>query len=136
MKEGAIDAIATDHAPHASFEKEVEFIQAAHGLVGLETALAVTLKFVEDRTIRLMDLVKLLSTNPARIVGLKGKGILKPGSDADITIFDPSEKIKVDPARFRSKGRNSPFAGWNLKGRVKCTIVAGKVVFREGDFSS
>ena len=104
--------------------------------MGLETALAVTLKFVEDRTIRLMDLVKLLSTNPARIVGLKGKGILKPGSDADITIFDPSEKIKVDPARFRSKGRNSPFAGWNLKGRVKCTIVAGKVVFREGDFSS
>jgi dihydroorotase len=136
LKEGAIDAIATDHAPHAIFEKEVEFIQAAHGLVGLETALPLCLKFVDDKTLRLTDLVRLLSTNPAKIAGLKGKGTLKPGSDGDFSMFDPTEKVKILSEKFRSKARNTPFEGWNLKGRVTCTIVGGKVVYHEGDIIS
>ncbi len=133
LKEGAIDAIATDHAPHAIFEKEVEFIQAAHGLVGLETALPLCLKFVDNKTLRLSDFVRLLSTNPAKIAGLKGKGTLKPGSDADITLFDPAEKVTIASEKFRSKARNTPFEGWNLKGRVKGTIVGGRVIYHEGD---
>lgn len=129
LKEGVIDAIATDHAPHASFEKEVEFVKAAHGLVGLETALPLGLKLVESKTISLGDLIRLLSANPARIAGFKGRGTLKVGSDADLVVFDPSEKIKVDASRFKSKSRNTPFDGWSLKGRVKMTMVGGKVVY-------
>lgn len=129
LKEGVIDVIATDHAPHASFEKEVEFDKAAHGISGLETALPVCLKLVEERVIRLPDLIRLMSSNPAAILGLKGKGTLREGADADITIFDPNEKVKIDAARFRSKGRNTPFHGWNLKGRVKATVVGGETVY-------
>jgi len=129
LKEGVIDAIATDHAPHASFEKEVEFVKAAHGLVGLETALPLCLKLVEEKVIRLPDLVSLLSTRPAKIAGFKGRGTLKVGSEADVTIFDPEEKRKIDASRFRSKSRNTPFDGWSVKGRVHYTLVAGKVVY-------
>ena len=131
LKEGVIDAIATDHAPHASFEKEVEFVKAAHGLVGLETALPLALKLVEDKVIPLRDVIKLLSSQPSKIAGFKGRGTLQAGSEADITVFDPSEKIKVDASRFKSRSRNTPFDGWALKGRVKCTIVGGKVVHDE-----
>ncbi len=130
LKEGTIDVIATDHAPHASFEKEVEFAKASPGLVGLETALSLCLKLVEERVIRLSDLIRFLSASPARILGLKGKGTLNEGSDADLTLFDPTAKITVDPSRFRSKSRNTPFKGWSLKGRIVQTIVAGKVVYR------
>lgn len=129
LKEGIIDAIATDHAPHAVFEKEVEFTQAANGLVGLETALSVCLKLVDEKVITLKDLIRLLSTNPAKIAGLKEKGSLEEGMDADITVFDPEEKWTVDTDRFRSKGRNSPFHGWKVKGRVKYTITGGQVVY-------
>jgi dihydroorotase len=136
LKEGVIDAIATDHAPHASFEKEVEFVKAAHGLVGLETALPLGLKLVEDKVIKLPDLIRLLSANPAKIAGFKGRGTLRPGSTADIAIFDASEKVKIDASRFKSKSSNTPFDGWNVKGRVKYTIVGGKVAYHEGDISS
>lgn len=130
IHEGSIDTIATDHAPHASFEKDVEFSKAAHGMVGLETALPVCLKLVQDRQIDLNGLIKLLSVNPARILGRKNKGHLQKGADADIVIFNPDEKIKVDATKFYSKGRNTPFEGWSLKGRVHYTIVSGKVVYR------
>jgi len=136
LKEGAIDAIATDHAPHAPFEKEIEFVKAAHGLVGLETALPLTLKLVEDKVIKLVDVIRLLSTNPARIAGFSSRGTLKPGSEADLVLFDPSEKVTIEASRFRSKSRNTPFEGWRLKGRVKMTIVNGKVKHDESDLSS
>lgn len=136
LKEGVIDAIATDHAPHAPFEKEIEFIKAAHGLVGLETALPLTLKLVDDKVIKLADAVRLLSSNPARIAGLSGRGTLKAGSEADLVVFDPSEKVTIDSDKFRSKSRNTPFNGWSLKGRVKMTIVNGKVKYDESDSSS
>lgn len=132
LKEGIIDAIATDHAPHASFEKEVDFVKAAPGLVGLETALPVCLKLVEDRTLRMMDLIALLSSNPAGILRWGRKGNLRPGSDADITVFDPHEKVTVRASGFRSKSRNTPFEGMHLKGKVKWTIVGGEVVYHEG----
>lgn len=131
LQEGTIDAIATDHAPHASFEKEVEFEKAAHGMAGLEIALPVCLKLVEERVIRLPDLIQLLAANPAKILGWKTKGTLREGTDADITIFDPAEEVTIDAARFRSKGRNTPFQGWTLRGKVKATIVGGKIVYQE-----
>lgn len=131
IKDGVVDTIATDHAPHASFEKEVEFTQAAHGMVGLETSLALCLQLVEDRIIKLSDLLRLMSANPAQILGLKNKGNLKVGADADIAIFDPKEKWKVEPAKFSSKSHNTPFGGWALKGKVKYTIVSGKVVYEK-----
>ncbi len=129
LKEGIIDAIATDHAPHASWEKEVEFVKAAPGVIGFETALPVTLKLVEEKVIRLADLIRLLSAGPAGILRLENKGTLRPGSDADITIFDPEKKITIDPSKFKSKSRNTPFQGWDLKGKVRFTIVNGKVVY-------
>ncbi|HSA60152.1 MAG TPA: dihydroorotase [bacterium] len=136
LKEGVVDAVATDHAPHASFEKEVEFVKAAHGLVGLETALPLCLRLVEDKVLRLPDVIRLLSAGPAKIAGFKGRGTLKPGSDADITVFDPGAKGKIDASRFRSKSRNTPFDGWPVRGRVHYTIVGGKVVYDEGHFNS
>ncbi len=131
LREGVIDTIATDHAPHASFEKEVDFVKASPGLVGLETALPLCLKFVEDRILKIGDLIQLFSANPAKILGLSQKGKLKEGSDADITIFDPSEKIKVDASKFYSKSRNTPFHGWALRGKVKYTLVNGRIVYHE-----
>ncbi|MDO8643571.1 MAG: dihydroorotase [bacterium] len=130
LKSGLIQAIATDHAPHASFEKEVEFHQAANGMVGLETALPLSLKLIDDKILRLPDVVRLLTAGPASILGLKNKGTLKVGADADITIFDPKKAVTVDREKFRSKSKNTPFHGWKLKGRVEATIVAGKVVFK------
>lgn len=131
LKEGVIDAIATDHAPHASFEKEVEFVKAAHGLVGLETALPLALKLVEDKVIPLAGVIKLLSSQPSQIGGFKGRGTLRAGSEADIAVFDPAEKIKVDASRFKSRSRNTPFDGWALKGKMKLTVVGGKIVYDE-----
>jgi dihydroorotase len=136
LKEGVIDAIATDHAPHASFEKEVEFIKASHGVVGLETALPLALKLVDEKVISLNDLVKLLSERPAKIAGLTGRGTLRAGSEADVTVFDPNEKFKIDASLFKSKSQNTPFHGLSVKGRVKCTIVGGKVKYHEGDIGS
>ncbi len=129
IREGSIDTIATDHAPHASFEKDVEFSKAAHGMVGLETALPVCLKLVQDRLVDLSGLIRLMSVNPARILGYKNKGHLQKGADADIVIFNPDEKVKIDSTKFYSKGRNTPFEGWNLKGCVHYTVVSGKVVY-------
>jgi len=130
LRDGTIDAIATDHAPHAIDDKRVEFDAAAFGLVGLETAVSLALdRLVRPRLVDLPRLVALMSTNPARVLGLSG-GTLAPGSAADVTVLDLERTVKVDPARFASKGRNTPFAGWSLKGTPAMTIVAGEVVWR------
>jgi dihydroorotase len=131
LRDGAIDCIATDHAPHTVDDKKVEYDQAAFGIVGLETAVALCLdRLVGAGLLSLPHLVSLLSTQPARIFGLPG-GSLEPGGPADVTVLDLERRRKVDPARFESKGRCTPFAGWSLKGWPAMTIVAGRVVYRD-----
>jgi dihydroorotase len=132
VKDGTIDLIATDHAPHHYDEKEREFADAPNGIVGLETALAVVVtNLVEKGYLDFADLVDRMSCTPARIFNLPG-GSLKRGSVADVTVFDPAARWKVDPSLFLSKGRNSPYTGMTLAGRANCTIVDGSVVFRSG----
>ncbi|MBS0167260.1 MAG: dihydroorotase [Nitrospira sp.] len=128
LRDGTIDAIATDHAPHATQEKQQDFTEAPFGIVGLETALSLTLGLVEDGVLSLEQAVQKLTAAPAAAFGLK-KGTLAVGADADVVIVDQDEPWVVDPARFRSKSRNTPFAGWKVKGRVQTTIVGGRVVF-------
>ncbi len=128
LRDGAIDAIATDHAPHAAQEKQQEFAAAPNGIVGLETALPLTLALVEESILTLESAVAKLTTEPARAFGLP-KGSLAPGVDADVVLVDPKAQWEVDPTRFRSKGRNTPFAGWTVKGRVLTTLVGGRVVY-------
>jgi dihydroorotase len=128
VKDGTIDLVATDHAPHHYDEKEREFADAPNGIVGLETALAVVMKWlVKPGIIDLATLIDRMSVSPARTFNLPG-GSLRKGSVADITVFDPSREWKVDPSRFASKGRNSPYAGHMLQGVVMCTIVGGRIV--------
>jgi dihydroorotase len=129
LRDGTIDCIATDHAPHTVDDKKVEYDQAAFGVVGLETAVALCLdRLVGAGLIDLTRLVSLLSTQPARILGLPG-GSLAPGSPADVTVLDLARRVVVDPNRFESKGRNTPFAGWKLTGGPAVTIVGGQVVW-------
>jgi dihydroorotase len=128
LRDGTIDAIATDHAPHAAQEKQQEFAAAPNGIVGLETALPLTLALVEEGILTLESAVAKLTTEPARAFGLS-KGTLAPGADADVILADPKAQWEVDPTRFRSKGRNTPFAGWTVKGRVLTTLVGGRVVY-------
>jgi dihydroorotase len=129
LRDGTIDCIATDHAPHSVDDKKVEFDHAAFGVVGLETAVALCL----DRLLgaSLLDLPKLvaaLSTNPARVLGLPG-GSLAPGALGDVTVLDLNRRVKVDPEAFATKGRNTPFGGWTLKGAPVLTLVGGRVVW-------
>jgi dihydroorotase len=131
LRDGTIDAIATDHAPHAVQDKEQDFAAAPFGIVGLETALPLTLALVEDGTLSLEAAVAKLTTGPAQVFKLP-KGTLARGADADVTLVDPDAQWEVDPARFRSKSRNTPFAGWKVKGRVMVTLVAGRVVYELG----
>jgi dihydroorotase len=128
LRDGTIDVIATDHAPHATQEKQQGFTEAPFGIVGLETALPLTLALVEEGVFPLEAAIDKLSTAPAKVFSLS-KGTLAVGAEADITLFDPQEQWEVDPSKFRSKSRNTPFAGWKVKGRVRKTIVAGRVVF-------
>jgi dihydroorotase len=132
VKDGTIDLIATDHAPHHYDEKEREFADAPNGIVGLETALAVVVtNLVETGYLDFANLVDRMSCTPARIFNLPG-GSLKRGVAADITVFDPGARWTVDPSKFLSKGRNTPYTGMPLVGRAACTIVAGSVVYRSG----
>jgi len=132
VRDGTIDLIATDHAPHHYDEKEREFADAPNGIIGLETALAVNLTWlVATGAIDVPTLVEKMSCAPARVFHLPG-GSLRRGSPADVTVFAPDEEWVVDPARFRSKGRNTPYAGKTLRGRVRLTIVDGRVAFRDG----
>lgn len=130
LRDGTIDAIATDHAPHHYDEKEVEFDQAANGIVGLETALPLTLRLVKDGVLSLFDAVRKLTVNPARILGLP-YGTLSIGAPADLVIFDPAHVWNVFPGRLRSKSKNTPFGGWEVTGKVMVTLVAGRVVYEE-----
>jgi dihydroorotase len=130
VRDGTIDVIATDHAPHHYDEKEREFADAPNGIVGLETALAVNITWlVTPNIIDLSTLVEKMSCAPARIFHLPG-GTLRKESVADVTIFDPAAEWTVDPSRFRSKGRNTPYAGKRLFGRVHFTVVDGQVIHR------
>ena len=128
LSDETIEVIATDHAPHAAEEKEQDFDHAAFGISGLETALGLTMSLVEDGVLDFESVVRTLTSNPAKAFGLRG-GDLREGGVADITLVDPNVRWVVDPSTFRSKGRNTPFAGRKLKGRVVTTIVGGKVVF-------
>ena len=127
LSDGTIDAIATDHAPHSAEEKELPLEEAPSGMIGLETSLALALKFLyHTGELSLDKIIDLMSVNPARILGVDA-GTLEVGKTADITIFDPDEVWTVDPARFRSKARNTPFAGMNLSGKVKYTVSRGRL---------
>ena len=130
--EGTVDAIVSDHAPQHRDELELDFSDAPFGVVGLETVVSLAIdRLVHGRVIGLLQLVRLLSTNPAQIFGLPG-GNLKVGSPADLTLLDLRRQVTVDPARFLSKARNTPFAGRRLRGAVAATIVGGKVVWKAG----
>ncbi len=129
LSDGTIDVIATDHAPHSYIEKEVEFDQAANGIIGLETSVSLSLKLVHDGVISLTALVEKMSANPAKILGLN-TGITA-GNPADITIIDPDVSYKTDSSRFKSLSRNTPFDGWDMKGKAILTMVGGKVLFEE-----
>jgi dihydroorotase len=129
LQDGTIDAIATDHAPHHEDEKAVEFDAAPFGVVGLETAAAVVHdRLVAPRRLSLRRFVELFSSGPARAFGLPG-GVLAPGSPADVTLFDPEKRWTVDPSRFVSLARSTPFAEWDLIGAAVATIVGGRVVW-------
>ncbi len=129
IADGTIDVIATDHAPHSFIEKQVEFDRAANGIIGLETSVALSLKLVEDGVIPMTVLVEKMSTNPARILGLKNG--LHIGGPADITIIDPERSYRVTADNFRSLSRNTPFDGWDMKGKAVLTMVGGKIVYQE-----
>ena len=132
LRDGTIDAIASDHAPHTENEKDVEFDSAPFGVIGLETSLSLTIMELLDKGIlTLSQLVEKMSANPARILGLK-KGSLGVGMDADITVVDIEHKWVVDKDRLESKSKNSPFIGWELKGMATEVIVGGKVIIRDG----
>src|SRR3990172_8183813 len=124
LKDGTLDVIATDHAPHGMDEKSVEFDHAPFGIVGLETAVGLTLKLVHEGILTISEAVRKLSFNPASILK-SNKGTLSVGADADITIIDPNVEWTVDSSQFKSKSRNTPFDGWKLKGRAMQTIVGG-----------
>lgn len=126
LKDGSIDAIATDHAPHALDEKAAEFDSAPFGIVGLETALGLSLGLVQEGVLDYSDLIERLSLAPARILGLK-KGTLSLGADADITIIDPGMRWRVNASDFKSRSRNTPFEGWDLTGKAIMTIVRGRI---------
>ncbi|MDY6986930.1 MAG: dihydroorotase [Thermodesulfobacteriota bacterium] len=127
LADGTIDVIASDHAPHSSVEKEVEFDVAANGLIGLETSLSLSLRLVEEGLMGLKDLVAKMSINPARILRLPHLG-LKMGNPADLTILDPEKRFVLDAKALKSKSRNTPFDGWDLQGKAAMTMVGGKIV--------
>ena len=128
LLDGAIDAITDGHAPHAPAKKALEFLYAPPGIIGLETTLGLCLtKLVHTGRMTLNQLIRLMSTNPARILGLAPRGSLQIGAPADITIIDPDREWTVDVKRFVSKSRNCPYHGWALKGRAAYTIVGGRV---------
>jgi dihydroorotase len=127
VRDGTIDCLATDHAPHLPEEKELEFQYAPFGIIGLECALPLYIKaLVEPGHINWMQLIDLMSTRPAKIVQLD-KGTLREGADADITIIDPKARWTIDVEQFAGKSRNCPFHGWQVTGRAVATIVSGNV---------
>ena len=129
LKDGTIDVIATDHAPHSAEEKARSLTRAPSGMIGLETSLAITLTALyHTKKMELPDIIQRMTTNPADILHLP-KGRMSLGVDADLTVFDPDEEWVIDPEQFASKARNTPFAGAKVKGRVKYTIVGGRIIY-------
>jgi dihydroorotase len=129
LADGTVDAIATDHAPHASHEKEMEFERAAFGITGLETALALAItKLHKDKHIPLARVVELFTAGPARCFDLRGRGSLGRGYFGDVTIFDPKKRWTFEAEKSLSKSKNTPFDGWQLTGKVVATIVGGRIV--------
>jgi dihydroorotase len=133
IADGAIDCLATDHAPHTAAEKDKEFARAPFGVVGLETALRlIYTHFVLPGIISLQRMVELMSANPARRLKLEGRGTLAPGSRGDVTVFDPAPEEAIRSATFYSQGKNTPFEGWGVRGRVYAVLVDGRPAVREG----
>lgn len=130
LLDGTIDAIATDHAPHTTIEKQVEYDSAAFGMIGFETALPLVLKMVEKGVISLNDAIERLTWGPARTFGLPG-GTLPEGAPADMTCIDMDKAWTLDPGSLKSKSRNTPFRGWKFKGKAVVTIVGGKIAHDE-----
>ena len=131
LRDGTIDVIATDHAPHSAEEKARSLTRAPSGMIGLETSLAIALtQLYHTRRMDLPAIIKRMSTTPADILRLP-RGRMSLGAQADLVLFDPDEEWTVDPEQFASKARNTPFAGWKVKGRVKYTIVKGQVIYQE-----
>jgi dihydroorotase len=135
LRDGTIDAIATDHAPHHADEKALEFDEAPFGIVGLETAVGLAFDLVNRGVIDLERLVSLCSANPARIFGLKDRGSLAPNAHADVTILDPACEWTFDVSRSKSKSRNTPFDGRSMTGAAVATIVGGRLVYLHPDYS-
>jgi dihydroorotase len=131
LADGTVDAIATDHAPHAAHEKQVEFERASFGITGLETALALAItQLHRQHKIPLTRIVDLFTTGPARVFDLRGRGSLARGTFADVTVFDPKKRWKFEATKSRSMSRNTPFDGWQFTGKVVATIVGGTIVHR------
>jgi dihydroorotase len=130
LVDGTIDVIASDHAPHAATEKSAEFPQAANGIIGLETSVALGMKLVHRGVLSIESLIAKMATNPAKILGLEGG--LQVGRSADITIIDPEISYAIDAGEFQSLSRNTPFDGWQVQGKPVVTIIEGKIVFEEG----
>lgn len=129
LKKGVMDVIATDHAPHSREEKQGSMRNAPFGIVGLETAAALTMtELVDKGYLTPLQMAEKMSYNPARIIGID-KGTLKPGKTADVVIFNPKEEYIIDAEQFRSKGKNTPFHGRKVKGRVMATILSGNIVY-------
>lgn len=130
LKEGVMDVIATDHAPHSREEKDKSMADAAFGIVGLETSAAITYtSLVKTGVLSMTDMVEKMSSNPAKILGLTDRGSISEGKAADIVIFDPGKVYKINPDTFVSKGKNTPFGGYEVSGEVVYTIVDGRVVY-------
>jgi dihydroorotase len=128
LRDGTIDCIATDHAPHHLDDKDVEFNAALNGIIGLETSLPLSMKLVEEGVVTLHQLIEKMSVNPSKILGIS-RGSLRVGSVADMTVIDPSAEWTVESERLASKSRNTPFSGWRMKGAATCTILGGAVAF-------
>lgn len=129
LADGTLDALATDHAPHSVEEKQVEYDLAAFGMVGLETAFPLYHRLVLDKKVSLERVIEAMTIRPAEILGV-ARGTLKLGAVGDVTIFDPGFSYRIDKTTFRSKSQNTPFHGWEVKGKVCYTVVGGRVVFR------
>ncbi|MEW6334972.1 MAG: amidohydrolase family protein, partial [Thermodesulfobacteriota bacterium] len=130
LSDGTLDVIASDHAPHARTDKEVEFDYAASGLTGLETAFALSFALVADGVLTFPSLIEKLTVNPARILRIP-KGTLAAGADADVTVIDPEREWTVDRTLFRSRGKNTPFHGRIMKGKPVMTLVGGVIRYRD-----
>jgi dihydroorotase len=133
VRDGLVDALATDHAPHLQSEKELEFLAAPFGIASLECALGLYVKaLLEPGILNWPGLIELMTVRPAGIIGVD-KGTLGRGKQADVTIIDPNAEYTIDSNKFRSKSRNCPYHGWAVKGKVEKTIVGGEIRFSAGD---